>query len=86
MSPTHAPTQHNRNQRTNENIPDTRRARARVREPRLVALEAREADRHLGHDVRQHCTETLVQRERGLTSHDHGAGRDEATGLGLEGR
>ena len=62
---------------TNKDPAHARDARLLVRKPPLVSLEAREADRHLGHDPGQDRAEALVERERRLAAHDERAGREE---------
>ena len=66
---------------TNKDIPDARLARLLVREPRLVLLEAREPDGHLGHDAREDRTEALVQREWRLARGDQCARREKPARL-----
>jgi len=65
--------------RTDENVTDGRLPGCLVCQEILVCLEAGEPNRHFGHDTRKDGTETLVKRQRRLSSDDLGSCSDEAS-------
>lgn len=65
--------------RTDENVADGRFPRFLIGQKALVCLETGEPNRHFGHDARKDGTETLIKRQRCLSSDNLGTRSDETS-------